>query len=200
MKLFTPPFSREDSEIIKNRLYEPGTTIIYPTETFYALGCLAVNSEAVKKIYRIKWRDSNLPLLLLVNSWEMLQRYAADIGDSNRRILERHWPGPLTAVLNTRKNLPAELNLSGDTLGFRMTSSKTARDLIGIVNVPIVGTSANRSKGPDSASFQAARAVFGDEVDIYIDGGKTHGLKPSTIVDMTGESPKVLRKGMIDIS
>ncbi|MFH2132708.1 MAG: L-threonylcarbamoyladenylate synthase [bacterium] len=189
------PFQDQEIEVIRDLLINHGT-MVFPTETFYALGCLARSSEAVEKIYSLKQRAREAPLLVLIDSWEMLERYADDLTPVKKTILKQYWPGALTAVLKRKGDLAAALNHPDETLGFRMTSSSIARQLVGIVDTPLVGTSANISAGESVACFEQTHRIFGDRVDLYIDGGDTPGGLPSTVVDMTDEKHvRVLRDG-----
>ncbi len=192
------PFKVQESAMIKDVLNNHGT-IVFPTETFYAIGCLASSSAAVEKIYTLKHREKNAPLLVLVDSWKMLERYADDLTPSIRNVLKQFWPGPLTAVLKHKGNLADALNSPGETLGFRMSSSPIARKLVSIINSPLVGTSANISAAKSISRFENTKAVFGDKIDLYIDGGTTPGGLPSTLVDMTdSKNFRVLREGSVD--
>ncbi len=146
MHVISHPFKPQDIDSIRRTLLNQNGTIAYPTETFYALGCAADKNRAVNKINFLKRRDKNSPLLVLINSWKMLEQFASDITEEKRNLLNKYWPGPLTAILKTQNNLATDLNYQGSTLGFRMTSSNIARDLINIVGVPLVGTSANFSQ------------------------------------------------------
>lgn len=197
MRTIGYPFKDPDKETIENILSNDGT-IVFPTETFYAIGCLASSSVAVEKIYSLKQRDKNAPLLVLVDSWKMLEAYADEFTPAKRDTLEQFWPGPLTAVLKHKGNLADGLNLPGETLGFRMSSSPIACELVSIVNAPLVGTSANISDTESISHFANAKAVFGEEIDLYINGGTTPGGLPSTLVDMTdANNYRVLREGSI---
>ncbi len=200
MKVITPPFKSDDYELIRKTLLDDKGTIVYPTETYYALGCASNASSAVNKVYTLKQRKKNMPLLVLVNSWEMLKIHAADISIDQQAFLRKHWPGPLTAILETQKNLAEELNYLNSTLGFRMTSSSIAKDLIHTIGVPLVGTSANRSVEPEISEFSIVQSAFGDQVDLYINGGTTPGKLPSTIIDMTqSDRFSVIRQGKIKL-
>ncbi|MCP4754350.1 MAG: threonylcarbamoyl-AMP synthase [Proteobacteria bacterium] len=195
------PFQELDSELIREILIDRPGTVVYPTETFYALGCIATSPLAVEKVYALKKRDRKSPLLVLIDDWNMLDRNAEKVGEERRKLLDRHWPGPLTAVLAGKTKLARELNYSGTSLGFRMTSSQIAKELIRIVGVPLVGTSANLSSKYEISNFKEVRDLFGDSVDLYIDGGETPGGRPSTVVDMTGsETFVVVRKGAVELS
>ncbi|MBU2514747.1 threonylcarbamoyl-AMP synthase [bacterium] len=200
MSTFTHPFKKHEKELIKQFFANNNPVIVYPTETFYALGCAADNSEAVQKIYEIKKRKSGFPLLVLIDSWQMLDQYADNLDSSKMSLLKKHWPGPLTAILQTKDSkLAKELNYQYSTLGFRMTSSPIARELIRMAGVPLVGTSANRSSEPEAATCDAAKQYFTNQVDIYIDGGRSPGILPSTLIDLTGKDYKVIREGMIKV-
>ena len=201
MKTINCPISESEAKFIKDSLLEQQETIVYPTETFYALGCAATKKRAVEKIYSLKKRDTNLPLLVLVDSWDMLQDYAQGITGTTREFLENYWPGALTAILNTRQNkLAPELNTMGSKIGFRMTSSEIARSIIRAAGVPLVGTSANFSSKPEASTCETAKNYFGDQVDIYINGGETPGGMASTLIDLTMDKIKVVRQGAIQIS
>ncbi len=199
MNTFQYPFSGKTPELIKEVLVENDGTIVYPTETFYALGCAANNSVAVNKVYQLKNRSRTMPLLVLVDDWEMLYQYTGPIHPAHLEILRRHWPGPLTAILPHKGGLAKELNMNSEFLGFRMTSSEIAKELIRLVGMPLVGTSANISSQKETNEIETAQKTFGDSVEIFVDGGKTPGIKPSTLVDMTKETYKVVREGMISI-
>lgn len=200
MVIIKHPFGEEDKLLIRDILIHQQGTIIYPTETFYALGCIATSSEAVKKIYPLKNRDISQPLLVLINNWLMLEKYTINLHKRQKKLLQNHWPGPLTSILETKENLARELNYNRNSVGFRMTSSVIAQDLIQIVNRPIVGTSANRSMEKAISDFKPAIEIFAKTVDIYIDGGKTPGGKASTLIDMTSSKKlTVIRQGVIKI-
>lgn len=191
------PFQDRESDVIRDILMNHGT-IVFPTETFYAIGCLAESTIAVEKIYKLKNRETKCPLLVLIDDWKMLERYADDLTSCKRNILEQFWPGALTAIFKRKGNLSHALNLRDNTLGFRMTSSPIARKLVSIVDSPLVGTSANLSTGNSISSFEKTQQTFGDRVDLYIDGGTTSGGLPSTIVDMTdSKNHPILRAGSV---
>lgn len=200
MQILTYPFSKQDQETVSDLLKKKKATIVYPTETYYALGCSATDSEAVEKIYKLKQRSTNLPLLVLIDSWEMLDRYVVNLNTEKRNMLEDYWPGALTAILEAKGNdLANELNYQKSTLGFRMTSSPIAKKLIEITGVPLVGTSANRSSEKEAANCVTARQYFQDKVDLYIDGGASPGSAPSTLIDLTGKEIKIVREGMVKL-
>jgi len=200
MIVLSPPFSSDDDRNIKQILLEGEGTIVYPTETFYALGCAANSSKAIERVYQLKHRKKDFPLLILIDSWEMFRDYFVEISATQKKLLQKYWPGPLTAVLKSRNNLSSLLNEKSPYIGVRMTSSVMARDLIKILAAPLVGTSANRSAAAEMSVLSDVRAVFKNEIDIYIDGGKTPGGQPSTVVDMKdSRNFKVIRDGAVGL-
>ncbi|MGK0289316.1 MAG: L-threonylcarbamoyladenylate synthase [bacterium] len=197
-KLISTPFSEENSLIVKE-FFERKGVCIYPTETFYAIGCRADCSESVLQIYELKKRDKTQPLLVLVNSWDLLFRYA-EVPSSAKPLLEKYWPGALTAILPTKEGLAKELNFQGSKLAFRYTPHKIAQQLIEVAGVPLVGTSANFSKQPEIDQIEVAQKNFKDDVSLYIDGGKTQGGLPSTLIDFTTEPFQIVRQGIVNVS
>ena len=174
------------------------TVYIFPTETSYALGCDARSELAVKRIYALKDRSFNLPLLVLVNGYDMLWYYAEKPSVLYQSVLSSHWPGPLTVILKSNERLAANLHKGCRRIAFRYTSCLAAQQLITQYNVPFVGTSANKTGQSPAHSVQDAEAIFGDAVDYYIDGGESPGGKPSTLIDLSNPTRvRYLREGVI---
>lgn len=199
MPVFSFPLDNNKKLFIKKTLLE-GKIIIYPTETFYAIGCSALSSKAIKKIYTLKKRDTGKPLLVLVNSWKMLEVYIAAISYRQRELLEKHWPGPVTAIFEGVTGLASELNRDQSGIGFRMTSSSYAKEIISLTGIPLVGTSANISGGKEISEVAEAMKVFGKEIDLYINGGTSPGGLPSTVVNLKDPlNPVIVRQGAVKI-
>lgn len=193
-----PPGPEQARHFIEAAL-EPGACFCYPTETFYALGCRADRSDAVERVYHLKGRAQDQPLLVLVSGLEMLSRYVPDLSSEQRRFLRRHWPGPLSAVLPSR-GLAPELNPAGPCVAFRHTGHGEIAKLIEQSGLPWVGTSANRSGEPPAVTLAEARSPWKDQVDWWIDGGSTPGGLPSTVVDLRRAGRfRVLRPGAMDL-
>lgn len=171
---------------------------ILPTETYYALGCLSSSDASIQKIYVLKKRDKKLPLLVLISNWKMLEEYFI-VSSAIQSLLQQYWPGPLTVILQHKNKLSPFLNQSSDTLAVRFTSHLLAQKLIEQHGVPIVGTSANISGQKEVQTIEEAKKIFGDSVE-YIDGGRTAGGLPTTILDLSIENQvKVLRQGGLKI-
>ncbi len=161
---------------------------IYPTETFYALGCRADCSSAIEKIYRLKKREIGKPLLVLVDSWSMLKTYAAihiSRLESIERLLRMVGDGNCTLVLPTKNLLSEQLNFTEQNLGFRITSHPLAKELIDAVQMPLVATSANISGQPAVKNWKDLPVSLRQSVDFILDGNDTYGGKPSSLWDLS---------------
>jgi L-threonylcarbamoyladenylate synthase len=177
-----------------------GGLVVYPTETFYGLGVDALNQKAIKKIFAIKRRSFSQPLLILIPDQDYLPRYVNEVPEVARRLMERFWPGPLTLIFFASPRLPSILLGEANKIAIRVSSHPIAQALTKGLNSPITSTSANVSGAqspftPEEVSFQ-----LGDKIDLLIDGGRTPGEKPSTIIDVTSSSPQLIREGMVPFS
>ena len=195
VRVLPHPFSSRSKPWIREVVTRNGI-LVFPTETYYALGCSALSSEAAKKVYRLKARSREQPLLILIHSWEMLHEYFDPVSDSRLRILKRYWPAPLTAILKANGKLADELNFQSDEVAVRMTPHPVARELISLCGVPLVGTSANRSNCPPSTELNNAIRAFPSGIDLFIEGGRTLGGAPSTIIRfLKDDTIQLVRQG-----
>lgn len=165
-----------------------GGLVVFPTETVYGLGANLLDKKAVEKIYEIKKRPRNKPLTVHVADTASVKKIVGKIPPGAGKLIERYWPGPLTIILRDRR---------GRKTGFRMPDNKIAFDLIKKAGVPVVAPSANISGNKPPTSAKEALRDLDGKVDIVIDGGRTAIGIESTVVDMTGRRPKVLREGAI---
>jgi len=175
-----------------------GGAVAFPTESFYGLGVNALDKEAIERLFLIKKRRADNPVLILISSVRDLSQYVVNITDTARRLIERFWPGGLTMLFEARQNIPPILTAGTGKIGIRLSSHPVARGLAEVAGLPITGTSANVS---GEAPCIEAREVFdslGEAVDVILDGGKTEGGKGSTILDVTVTPPEILREGMVD--
>lgn len=174
-----------------------GGVIAFPTDTLYGLGASLHCEEALKRVYEIKGRDPPKPLLLLVADIESLSPLVAEISGVARRLMGAFWPGPLTLVFQASDNVPRVCLGGGKTVGIRLPNSAVALALLKEVQVPLTAPSANLSGDPEPTSAQQVAANLGDRVDLILDGGPCENSRPSTLVDVTGSQPKILREGRI---
>ena len=177
-----------------------GGVVVYPTETFYGIGADATSEAAVGRVAALKGRDGGKPILVIVASRDMISQVAVGIPSTGERLMERFWPGPLTLVVRARNGIPMHLTGGGHGIGVRLSSHAVARALSEALGGPITATSANRGGEPPATDVRRARAVFGAEADFYLDGGRSPGGLPSTVVDLTGSRPRIVREGAISAS
>ncbi|MCD7877293.1 MAG: threonylcarbamoyl-AMP synthase, partial [Cloacibacillus porcorum] len=171
-----------------------GGLVAFPTETVYGLGANALDAEAVKRIYETKGRPSDNPLILHVSSIAMTESLV-EINWRARLLMEKFWPGPLSIVLPAKEIVPARTRGGLPTAAVRMPDTAVALALIEKSGLPIAAPSANISGRPSPTDAATVRQEIGDIIPIVIDGGDTRLGLESTVIDMTGEHPVLLRPG-----
>lgn len=179
-------------EIIKK-----GGIVAFPTDTVYGLGGDVFSVPAAERIYRVKQRSMNMPLPVLLADAAGLADVAADIPEMARCLIERFWPGGLTLVLTKKKSLPDIVTAGGDKVAVRVPDHPVPISLIRGSGSPIIGTSANISHEPNPLTAWEVEKQLGGQVDMIIDAGRCPGEAESTVVDVTGKSPLILRRGII---
>jgi tRNA threonylcarbamoyl adenosine modification protein (Sua5/YciO/YrdC/YwlC family) len=178
--------------ILKN-----GGLIVYPTDTIYGVGCDALNQEAVNKIYQVKERDDKKPMSFICPSLEQIKQFA-DLNPTQLKILEKNLPGPFTFILKASSNCPKHLQSENETVGIRMPNNQICLELTKKLGAPIITTSINESGQPPLNDPQEINKIFGNQIDLILDGGKLEGTA-STIIDLTHSEPKVLRQGKTNL-
>lgn len=170
--------------------------MVYPTDTLYGLGALATIDEAVERVFRLKGRPPHKALPLLLAQAGQMEEVA--MPSSLAWILARHfWPGALTLVLPRAPGFHSLALAGGNTVALRVPHHPLALALIAAAGGPITGTSANVADGPDPVTVEEARRQLGDAVDLFIDAGPCPGGQGSTVLDLTGPQPLILRPGAI---
>jgi L-threonylcarbamoyladenylate synthase len=177
--------------------FRQGGLIVYPTDTFYGLGADCFSGRALSRIYEVKGRPPSKALPVLISDAEMVRRLAVEIPPVFDRLSTVFWPGPLTLILKAAANLPAELVGPERTIGIRLPAVTWIRDLIRAAGFPVVATSANISGEGEIDSAGEAVRQFKNKVDLIVDGGKTAGGRPSTVIDLTSGKPVLRREGAI---
>lgn len=182
-------------------VWADGGLVAFPTETVYGLGGNGLNKEASKKIYAAKGRPSDNPLILHIADMEQLYPL---VKTDNEKIMARakaladaFWPGPLTMILPKADNIPYETTGGLDTVAIRMPSHPVARRLLQVCQLPIAAPSANLSGRPSPTSASHVIEDMDGRIDMIIDGGDVGIGVESTIVDLTGETPMLLRPGFV---
>jgi L-threonylcarbamoyladenylate synthase len=174
-----------------------GGVVAFPTETFYGLGADALELEALRKVFQIKGREENKPLLLLVADRTWLPGLVKKIPPVAEQLIERFWPGPLTLVFEASPNLPSILTAHTGQIGLRISSHPVAQALVQAVGRAITATSANVTGQPSASLASEVFQTLGKQVDAILDGGKTAGGLGSTVLDVCGVLPKILRQGAV---
>lgn len=176
-----------------------GGVIVYPTETLYGLGADALNPAAVRNVLAVKKRKDDKPILAIVNSVEMLRRVVAYVPESAEHLMQAFWPGPLTLVFMASAQVPKELTQSTGTIGVRIPSHTFCLELVERCARPLTSTSANISGEPPHRSIEEIRRALTEGVELFLDAGPLPESKPSTVVSVIHDPPKLLREGVIDI-
>jgi len=187
-----------DQEIEKAaQVLRDGGLVAFPTETVYGLGANALNPAAVRKIFAAKGRPADHPVIVHVADTSDLKHWAAEVPRAAWLLAEKFWPGPLTMVLK-RSARASDLVTGGqDTVGLRVPSHPVAQQLLKAFGGGIAAPSANRFGRISPTTAQHVREELGDAVDLVLDGGSSEVGIESTIVDLTRDTPAVLRPGRI---
>ena len=183
---------KEPAEVIKD-----GGIIVFPTETVYGIGVNGLDENAVKKLYQVKQRPLDKAISILVSNVEMIEQIAKDITNVEYGLIKEFFPGPLTIILNKNDIVPDILTAGGSTIGVRMPENEIALKLIEYAGVPIAAPSANISGKPSGTELDTIMNEFKENVDYYIDGGKSKLGLASTIVQVIDGVPHILREGFI---
>jgi L-threonylcarbamoyladenylate synthase len=179
------------------RIIKGGGVILYPTDTIYGLGCNAFDVRAVERIYAIKKRPSHHPVLVLMNSVSAVEDLVEEIPVAVRQLLKVFWPGPVTFVFWAKRHLPRCIVSEDGKIGIRIPKHEFCKRLCGLSGVPVLSTSANISGQPQTVNIDILKKLFAMEVDLFIDAGDYTSGTVSTVVDVTGKEPVVLREGVI---
>lgn len=174
-----------------------GEAIVYPTETFYALGVDALSSDALERLFAIKGREPGKPVALIAADSAMAFAVAREIPAQARVLAEAFWPGPLTLILPAREGIPAALIGADGGVGVRVSSHPIARALAAGLQRPLTATSANLAGEPPAVEPESARRAFGDKVKVFVEGGRLAGGAPSTMVSVNRTGIRVLRAGAV---
>jgi L-threonylcarbamoyladenylate synthase len=180
-------------------LIRVGGLVVYPTDTLYGIGANAFSLRAVTAVYEVKRREKNKPLLVLVDSIESLTPLVREIPPFAHKMMDAFWPGPMTLVFNTSSRLPEALIKNEKTLAIRIPKNRWCMSLLKKAGCPITATSANISGQPTPRTIDDIQSQLGPAVDLYLDAGELPESKPSTVVDVTGALPRLLREGAISL-
>lgn len=179
------------------RLLRAGELVVFPTDTVYGVGAALAHPAAVARIYEVKERPARKGFAVFLRSPAEMARVAVNIPPLADALADRCLPGALTLVLWARPDLPEAVTGGQGTVGIRIPDSVVARELGRLVGSPLVVTSANRSGQPSPVTAQEALAQLGGRVPLLLDGGACSAGRESTVVDLTGPGPRIVREGAI---
>ena len=174
-----------------------GGVVAYPTETFYGLAVDIRNHEAIERLFSLKKRPADSPVLILIGSSELLDQYVEGIPPIATRLIDAFWPGDLTLVFKAGPRVSPLLTAGTSKIGVRLSSHPVATALARAIEAPISGTSANISGQPPCRKAQEVLNCLGNGVDLILDAGETAGRIGSTVLDVTVHPLRVLREGVV---
>jgi L-threonylcarbamoyladenylate synthase len=170
--------------------------VAYPTDTFYGLAVDPRSPEATSRLFRVKRRSASTAIPLIAASIEQAQRVAT-FSPADLRLAQRFWPGPLTLVMPARPGVADAILAGGKTVAVRVPAHPIARALASEFGFCITATSANASGEPPATSAYDVVSAVGERIDLLLDAGRTEGDAPSTVVEMTGDGPRLIRAGVV---
>lgn len=178
------------------RKISAGGLIGFRTDTFYGLGADPFNPPAIRQILDLKGREGK-PILLLISELAEAERFIADQTDQFKLLAETLWPGPLTIVSTATPGLSTDLTAGTGTIGVRLPNDESLRDLLRLCGGALTATSANVSGAPPASSAQEVANYFPSGLDLILDGGETTATAASTVVDVSGAVPQLIREGVV---
>jgi L-threonylcarbamoyladenylate synthase len=178
------------------QLVRAGQVVGFPTETVYGLGANALDSEAVLKIFAAKDRPADNPLIVHISDIGQIKPLiSVEMSRTARRLAEEFWPGPLTMIFPRSERIPDSVTAGLDSVGIRMPSHEDARRFIDACGCPIAAPSANRSGKPSPTTAKRVMEDMDGRIPMILDGGECQVGLESTVLDMTGDTPRILRPG-----
>lgn len=178
-------------------LIAAGGVVAFRTDTFYGLGADPFNVEALRHLKRVKGRDDGKPILALISDAAQASRFMAGHSELFDAVSAKHWPGPLTIVVRARREVPAELTAGTETVGIRLPDDERVREFVKMCGGALTATSANLSGEPPARDAQEVARSFPDGLSLILDGGEARGGQPSTVLDLSGPEPQLIRAGAL---
>lgn len=196
---------QKDSEQTRNdaaRIIADGGVIAFRTDTFYGLGADPFNRNAVQKVRKLKGREEGKPILVLISDFSEADRFF-DQYEAIKAVAIAHWPAPLTLISVARPELPLELTAGTNSIGIRLPDDENIRALLRACGGALTATSANTSGQAPARTAEEVEKYFRNGpggVDLIIDGGEVETTLPSTVLDLSGPAPRVVREGAFPTS
>jgi L-threonylcarbamoyladenylate synthase len=199
LKVYKTNHVHPEREIIQRAalVIKQGGLIAFPTRCLYGLGADAFNSEAVQRIFQLKQRSFQKPILILIDHRKKLERLVSHVSNAASRLMDLFWPGRITLVFEAANTVPPYLTAGTGKIGIRLPGHPVAAALSGSLGIALTGTSANLSGNPGCCRIEDLDPGLGRQLDAVLDAGTLKGGAGSTVVDVTGEIPGILREGEI---
>lgn len=189
--------STHDDLVLAVAMLRKGGVVAFPTETVYGLGADALNADAVRRVFEIKGRPAHHPLIVHLAAAEQLREWARDVPDAALDLAQRFWPGPLTLILRRGARVPDVVTGGQDTVALRVPNHALVLELLRQFGGGLVGPSANRFGRVSPTQAAHVRAELGEKVDLILEGGSCAVGVESTILDLSGARPRILRPGAV---
>jgi len=167
--------------------------IVFPTETVYGIGVNALSEKAIRKLYELKERETTKPISIIVSDKKEIEKYAIINNKIEQKIIDKYMPGPVTLVLEKKDVIPSIVTAGKNTIGIRIPDNKISIEILKKCKVPIAASSANISGMESGTDIKYIKNNLKNNVDIYIDSGKSEIGVPSTIIQVIDEKIIVLR-------
>ncbi|HEX7998101.1 MAG TPA: L-threonylcarbamoyladenylate synthase [Pyrinomonadaceae bacterium] len=193
----------DDKESARERAAQvitAGGVLAFRTDTFYGLGADPFNEKALASIKSLKGREEGKPILVVLSDAEEAERFIAGRSEIFEKVCARHWPGPLTVVVRAGKEVPDALTAGTKTIGLRLPDDERVREFVRICGGALTATSANLSGEPPARTAHEVSRSFPEGLDLIVDGGTARGERPSTVLDLSGRLPRLLREGALSKS
>ena len=174
-----------------------GGVIAFRTDTFYGLGADPFDRAAVQRIKELKGREDNKPILIVISDLDQVERFIAMPSHSFQLLSKEFWPGALTLIGKSRPEVPEEITAGSGTIGVRLPNDERVRELVRACGGALTATSSNPSHEPPATNADSVQNYFAERIDLIIEDEESQTNAPSTVVDATGDEPKLIREGVI---
>jgi L-threonylcarbamoyladenylate synthase len=174
-----------------------GGIVAFLTDTFYGLGADPFNRSALRQINSLKGRDGGKPILIVLSDVAQADRFMEKRSELFAEVSGRHWPGALTLVVKARDVVPEEITAGSATVGLRLPDQRSVRDFIRTCGGALTATSANTAGDAPARTAEEVARYFPDQLDLIVDSGASGGDKPSTVLDVSGATARMIREGVV---
>jgi len=187
----------EEARLLAAKTIRSGNILAFRTDTFYGLGVDPLNQTALRTLRELKGREEQKPILLLISDQEIIDEFLGRHPPLFDEIARKHWPGPLTLIGPARSELPLELTSGTGTIGIRLPADRSLRSLLRDCGGALTATSANPSGSAPARTAKDVEGYFPNGVSLIVDSGDAAIAEPSTVLDLSGEKPRLVREGVI---